>query len=110
MCGARKSDAYIKLASAKYTQLDTTCNQVTILKLSLKTLEPDQTYQVELDLCKPRWHMLIKIVKVALVKKKLVLMTITRCFVLFIITKVRTFVAIAFSKRHLVWTIVQSYL
>jgi len=26
----------------------------------LKILEPDQAYQVELDLSEPRWHMLIK--------------------------------------------------
>jgi uncharacterized membrane-anchored protein len=47
-------------SAATYTALDATCNQVTILKQSLKTLEPDQTYQVELDLSEPRWHMLIK--------------------------------------------------
>lgn len=47
-------------SSVTYSALDTTCNQVTILKQSLKILEPDQAYQVELDLSEPRWHMLIK--------------------------------------------------
>ncbi|MEE9426337.1 MAG: GDYXXLXY domain-containing protein [Methylococcales bacterium] len=47
-------------SSATYTPLDITCKQVTISKQSLKILEPDQAYQVELDLSKPRWHMRIK--------------------------------------------------
>jgi uncharacterized membrane-anchored protein len=47
-------------SAATYSPLDTTCKQVTISKQSLKILEPDQTYQVELDLSEPRWHMLIK--------------------------------------------------
>ncbi len=47
-------------SSATYTPLDTSCKNVNVSKQALIKLRPDASYQVELDLTKPRWHMLIK--------------------------------------------------
>ncbi len=47
-------------ASKTYAPLDTSCEQIASSSRSTMTLVPQQAYQAELDLSKPRWHMRIK--------------------------------------------------
>lgn len=50
----------VRWAAKTYTPVDTTCNAVPLAKQAFITLDPDQSYQAEMDLSKPRWHMRIK--------------------------------------------------
>jgi len=50
----------VRWAMQTYTPVDTTCNPRPLAKQAFISLEPDQSYQAEMDLSKPRWHMLIK--------------------------------------------------
>ncbi len=50
----------VRWAAKTYTPVYTTCNTVPLADQAFITLEPDQSYQAEMDLSKPRWHMLIE--------------------------------------------------